>query len=410
MKIALTGLAQIPIMGGVEIHSWELARNLAAVGHEVHLYGVRNYKGIVNPAEEEREGVRIHRLSGSLNLGRYRFWEFAQRRIARAIAASHAQQPFDLLHGHSVYPPGYSVFLAARMTGVPYIITSHGIEIMLWSRNPLYQRYRLYNTRRIFRSAARVIAVSQELKQLSQQCGAHPERTVVFANATNVDRFQPDLDGSTLRRQLSYRDDDVVVISVRRLAPKNGVQYLVDCAAHINPTHPQVKFLICGDGPVKPDMQQRIDDLGLQDCFHFAGSVDNALIPEHIAASDIAVFPSLAEATSIACLECMATGTPVVTSNVGGLPEIVEDGINGLLVDYLKTDSSFIDYGLPLQVVQRFSAAITKLADDSALRRRLGENGSRIVRERFNWQSYVDRIIPLYEEAIHAAGTPTSGG
>lgn len=398
MQIGIIGLALPPIIGGVETHIEELAKHLVKLGHEVHLFGVRNYKGRINPRFEERDGVKIHRVSGAIKIGRFRFWEFAQWKISREIQKVHQKTPFDLIHTHCVFPTGLAGFWFKNRFNVPYVITSHGIEIMLWSKNPIYNKWRLYNTKRIFKKASKIIAVSEELQRLSIKYGAPLERTITLSNVIDISNFHPGINGGKLREELGYDNEDTVILSLRRLVPKNGVQYLVEVGKYIFPQNRHIKFLIIGEGPLKDNMNSQIKDLGIQNQYLFLGSIDNRLVSHYIAASDIAVFPSLAEATSIACLECMAMGKPVITSNVGGLPEIVSDGLNGLLVDFINTDSSFVDHGLPVPVIKNLSQAILELAANKALQKKLAKNGVRIVRERYNWNKYMNDIETIYGE------------
>lgn len=404
MKIGLIGLALPPIMGGVETYNWELARHLARLGNEVHLLGVKNYKGIINPAYEVIEDVHIHRVSGSISIKHYNFWEFSQYRLSKKIRKINRKSPFDILHAQAVFPPGLAAFLAASNIGVPYVITSHGIEIMLWSRNLLYLKWRKYFIRKIFNQASAVIAVSDELKNLSIENGAAPERVITYSNATDLERFKPGINGEQLRQRLGFKANDVVALSLRRLVPKNGVQYLVDIAKIVHSQNKQIKFLICGDGPLLKSMSERVSAFGLNDQFRFMKTIQNSEVPKYIAAANVAVFPSLAEATSIACLECMAMGKPVITSNVGGLPEIVEHQKSGVLVDFIKTNSSFVDYGLPTIVIEEFAQHLVALATDNERCRIMGEYGAHYVRKNHTWDRYVYRVIELYQDKIQQSG------
>ncbi len=396
MKIGLIGLALPPIMGGVETYNWELARHLRKRGHEVYLFGIKNYKGEINPEYEYVDGIHIYRVSKAINILNYRFWEFAQVQIASKIIKLHKEGAFDLLHAQAVFPPGLAAYLASKIVNIPYLITSHGIEIMLWSKNRIYQKWRKLIIKIIFRKASRIIAVSNELRDLSIDNGANPNNVVSYSNATDFESFYPEIDGNSLREELGFKPNEIVILSLRRLVPKNGVQYLVDIAKIVLQNNINIRFLICGDGPLFESMTKRVIDLNLENMFKMVGSIPNSKIPKYIAASNIAVFPSLAEATSIACLECMAQGKPVITSNVGGLPEIVEHGKNGLLVDFIRTNSSFIDYGLSFDIINNFAQQILFLSENTELQNEFGVYASKYVRENHTWDKYMDKITVLY--------------
>lgn len=140
--------------------------------------------------------------------------------------------------------------------------------------------------------------------------------------------------------------------------------------------------------------------MGIKDKFIFAGSVDQKDVPSYIAASDFAVFPSLAEATSIAALEVMACGKPVISSSVGGLPEIIENGKNGLLVDFDTKESLYHDYGLSEASLKNLENAIVKLAGSEKLRKEMGGNAGKIVKNKFSWDSYSEKVVSIYNSSL----------
>ncbi|HLF13892.1 MAG TPA: glycosyltransferase family 4 protein, partial [Bacteroidota bacterium] len=398
MRIALVGIALPPIIGGLEVHIWELAKHLALRGHDVHLFGTRTYRGNINPAFERCDGVSIHRVGGTLAFGNYEFYELCHATIASRILDLHAVEAFDLVHGHCVYPSGISCRVANLLHGLPYVITSHGDEIMAFGKNILYKRMRVWLTRNIFRHANRVIAVSNELRELSIGFGSPAERTIRMSNAIDPARFRPAEDRAALRRKLGLPVDGTIVLSLRRLSVKNGVQYLIDAAPVVIEKYPEAIFLLCGDGDFRRPLEERVALRGVGGNFRFLGSVPNESVTPYIQASDVAVFPSLAEATSIACLEVMACGVPVVASNVGGLPEIVRHGENGMLVEFGISSSVFQDPGLPPSVVRALGDAIVSVLADSVLRRRLGASAADYVRENHSWEVYTDSILKLYRE------------
>jgi|GEM_PF-1007983 len=401
MKIAIIGLALTPITGGVETHTWELSKHLAKKGHDVHLFGIHNYKGRVYPKEELISNVNIHRISKPLQVGRYNFWEWAEIQIARKLINLDKVMEFDLYHAHSVFPPGLSAYLASMKSGKPYLITSHGIEIMLWSKFFLYQKWRQLFIKRIFSKSSAVIGVSKELQHLSIKYGANEDKTYSLPNATNLDQFTPQPINKTLRERLGYSPDDIIVLSLRRLVPKNGVRYLVECGRYLYPKHSNIKFLICGNGPELESIKFKAKELNIEQYYNFRGSINNEIIDNYINSSDMAVFPSLAEATSIACLECMASGKPVITSNVGGLPEIIENNKTGIQVDFIETKSSFVDYGLPENVIKQLSNAIAYLAENPSERNRLGNEAHKQVKLKYTWTTYIKKIESIYNSIIN---------
>jgi glycosyltransferase involved in cell wall biosynthesis len=385
-------------MGGLEVHIWELAKHLARNGHEVHLYGVKKYRGRVLPTTEVVDGFTVHRRGGTLALGRFELYEFAHLHIGLTMLFHHLRRPFSVVHAHTVYPPGIAAWILKIFTRVPFVVTSHGNEIMELPSHRIYRHVKVHLIRRFFRSASHVIGVSEELRLLSIHFGSDPARTTRLSNVIDVTRFVRHTRSKRDQRQvLGLPPGKDIVISLRRLSLKTGVQYLIKAAPEILRRRPETLFLVCGDGEFRPELESMVGLLGLQRSVMFRGSIDNSSVQEYLAAADVAVFPSLAEATSIACLEAMACGLPVVASNVGGLPEIITHGETGLLVDFGLHASTFRDPGLSDEVISRFAEAILTLLEDPALRLRVGSAAARYTHAHHSWVSYAETIQGIYE-------------
>jgi glycosyltransferase involved in cell wall biosynthesis len=381
-------------MGGLEVHTWELARHLAKDGHSVDLIAWQPLSHERLPAEVESEGVRVHRLHD----WRFKYYWWPAFRLANKL---HADNPFDVIHAHTSFPAGLGGAMLSVRRGVPLVITSHGAEIMKPAGGRAATMLRDLIVRLVFMRARAVIGVSRELVDLSIEFGAHPDRTTYMANATDIEKFHPAGNGTAIRERYGIGAEDVVVMSLRRLTLKTGVYYIVEAARELVADYPALKFLILGTGEEKAGLISKVEEYGMSDRFIFAGEIDNTEVPSYIAAADMAVFPSLAEATSIACLEIMACGRPVVVSNIGGLPEIVDDGKTGLIVDFqTNAVSSYQDWGLSEETISELAGAIGRLVKDEPLRKELGRNAAARVRSEFAWESYIGRMKSVYGQAI----------
>ena len=393
MRICIIGISIPPVLGGLEVHTWELARHLVKAGHSVELIAWQPPSSNAMPRESTTDGVRIHRLRDC----RYRYYWWPAFRLASEL---HSKESFDVLHSHTSFPAGLAGALLRIWKRVPLVITSHGSEIRRPMDGPLFSVLRYLLVKFSFRLADAVIGASRELSALSIQFGADPDSTFYRANATDTEKFHPGIDGAPTRSRYAIDPESVVVLFMGHFEVVKGVHIFLRAARKLLDRYPKMKFLAVGAGKEEDNISRLADELGLRDSFIFSGAVDNDEMPAHIAAADIAVFPSLAEATSIACLEAMACGCPVVVSNVGGLPEIVEHAKTGLIVDFPVSSSSGYDGSeVPEETVSALAAAVGRFVEDEAFRKEAGRHAAAKVQSEFAWEKYITEIVRTYERA-----------
>jgi glycosyltransferase involved in cell wall biosynthesis len=179
-----------------------------------------------------------------------------------------------------------------------------------------------------------------------------------------------------------------VILVPRRLFPKNGVEYLVRAVPEIRAEIPGIRVLVIGDGPERSRLEELARDLGVSDRIDFLGASPHEAMPGILASGEIAVFPSLMEATSVAALEAMACERPVLATNVGGLPEIVDEGVGGLVQ---PRDPGGLARG------------VVGLLRDPHLEEKGRQARQRVV-EHWSNARLVDRHLEIYEDLI--AGRP----
>lgn len=395
MNICIVATTIPPVIGGLEVHVWELGKHLARAGHKVFLIGYRNYnQQYFAEKEETPEGVCVFRQANNYIFPGHTSYVLTAAKKILDISRSFS---IDIVHAHQAYPAGMAAYLMKKFKNIPYVITSHGQELIIRTKD---MRFRPF-IKLAMRSAARTIAVSKELKDKSILFGADKSKAYVLANVVDAKRFNPKVIADTfaLRKELGISAQSTVILSLRRLVPKTGVQYVVEIAPQIINRTKNVKFLIVGDGSLKQQLKSRVKELKIDEYFIFAGSIPNQKIPAYIAASNFSIFASLAEATSIACLEVMACGRPVIVSNVGGLPEIVEDGKEGLVVDFPRVDSTYSDYGLGKEVLDNLAAKVLTLVEDKILAKNLGVNAANKVKQLYVWDRYIKDLVKIYKEA-----------
>jgi glycosyltransferase involved in cell wall biosynthesis len=388
MNICIVGAHLPPVMGGVEVHVLELAKQLAKGGDKVFLIGHEEPKSKL-PKVQNFGNLEIIRVPTI-------FVPVLQQPLRAVnlivtILKLHKKYRLDILHAHEVYPEGIVGAICSWMLSLPLLITEHG-ELITHGKSFLKRLF----IKKAFSRAQAVIAPSEEMGNLCFENGADNKKINNYPNAVDTECFTPAVDVSNVRQQYNIPVDEFVILSLRRLDPKCGVQYLPGVASLVKRKVENFRFLMVGDGPLRESMRDEVERSGLSDKFIFVGSIENTEVCNYISASNLVVFPSLAEATSIAALEAMAMGKPVVASNVGGFGEIVTDKVEGLLVDFGLESSVFHDPGLPDYVIENFAEAVISLAKNTAKAQEMGMKAYERVVNNFSWDIYIEKIRKLY--------------
>jgi glycosyltransferase involved in cell wall biosynthesis len=370
MNICMVSYDFIPNVGGLAAHVRELSKHLVRAGHEVT---VVTLAAPGRPMLEEFEGVRIMRCRRALRHTYGAFYILAALRRLRA--AGH----MDILHAHTLGPDTIVCRLARARAR---IVTNHTSMFVHGCDSPW--RRRLF--RHLMSPADGVIAPSQQLAELTCDVGIPAHKVHYVPNGVDTEKFVPRAATNGVRRKHGIPEDALVVLSPRRLVPKNGVEYLVRAAPAVIQSQPKARFLLLGDGPEAANLRSTAQRLGVGDALHFVGTVPNDRMSEYYACADVVAVPSLVEATSIAALEAMASGKPVVSTDVGGLPDVVLDGATGLLVK--PRDPAAL------------AGALSRVLQDGNMRRRLGASARRRAHETFGWDTIVKQTHKIYEAAI----------
>jgi glycosyltransferase involved in cell wall biosynthesis len=288
-------------------------------------------------------------------------------------------------HGHP-YLTSLIAGKLAKQYNKPFVLTQHNTYI---EYNNIFDQVELVNDLAVgkqnLNTADKIIAISQATKDYVLRLGAKPSKIKVIYNGVDLARFRP-IAGKKeeMRRKLGISPDAAVVLTVRRLVYKNGVDTLLDCANIASKKNPKIVFLVVGKGPDSDSIKLQAAQLGIEANFKLAGFVSDEDLPSYYNAADLFVLPSKSgEGLPLVALEAMACGLPVVATNVGGIREI-------LMKDYGKL--------VPPNQPQLLAEAVLELAEMDFSSRR-GELRA-LVEERFNWDSNVERLAEIYEELI----------
>ena len=272
--------------------------------------------------------------------------------VLRRLVRSHG---VDVLHAHCAYPDAVGVALAAALVNVPFVVTAHGSDINVYSGNPLIRPQLRWALRR----AGAVIAVSAAIQRRIRDLVPDIRERVIHVPCAGVSRqlFAP-RDQHEARRRVGLGEISRLVVFAGRLVPIKAIDVLLrawELLSESGQVTPADRLAIIGDGPLRADLERAAGAPRLRGTVHFVGEVPQEQLAQWVSAATALCLPSRNEGTPNVVVEALASGRPVVASNVGGIPELVRDGANGVLVKPL--DPSSLAAGLARALESRWDAA-----------------------------------------------------
>lgn len=389
MKIAIVSDTYLPCLGGGQIYCHYLAKFFKKNGFEVKIFTRQETKIKHDDYQDEFRVKRVvlkRDIFSRLNI-LYQMYNFLK----------------DVDTVHAIYCYRFATFAAICkiLSRKPLVITLEGQGILdlpqgNWWNIMTHNFYRWFS----LKMADKIIASCREFEEIALKY-ADPRRIVYIPNAVDLTVLNTRVDLiEELKKKYSNKK---VVLALRRLVPKNGIQFLIESASLIIRKSPEVKFVIVGWGRMENYLKKRVKELDIENYFDFLGRVENDQVANYLEISDIVVFPSSAESTSIACLEAMAMAKPIVASKVGGFFDMIRDGENGFLVSLVNHQYSDYDAPMDLPLVSKHNLAskITKLLKDNTLREEFGIKSYRIVQEKFNWAKNIKKIIKIHQNLLN---------
>ena len=278
---------------------------------------------------------------------------------------------------------GMDGIIAAKMARVPIIIHGeHGFEITdLISQN----KKRKFIRKLVLSTIVdKIVTVSKNLKKrLINEIKIKPEKIIHIPNGVDTNKFNIYRKEFT-RKKFGFKKEDFIIGIVARLDPIKNHKTLISAFKEIVKNYPQTKLIIVGDGPLREELEEKSYQLGINNKVIFMGERND--VPEILKTFDIFVLPSLNEGMSNTILEAMATGIPVIASNVGGNPELVIDGETGFLFPTNDVES----------LVQKIKTYILY----PELKQKHGYNARKRVEEEFSLDQMVRRYEELYLELV----------
>jgi glycosyltransferase involved in cell wall biosynthesis len=364
------------VMGGLEEHVLQLARGLRARGFPVGVICSRH--DAVRPLREGLASVDVE------------VYALASRRasllgaLPRTLSLARILRRYagGILHLHFTgHTGGDLVTLAARLSGVGAVVRSVHVPPL----TPVGPRDRLLLRIRD-RQLAKIICVSEQTRREHLAAlGRDEQKCTVVHNGVDLRRFSPDVTPLDVRKEFGLDHHAPVIGTVSRLGEtRKGIDHFLDAVPPIAARYPAARFLIVGDGPLRPDLERKAEALGVADKVVFTGHRDD--VPALLAAMRVFASPSLFEACQYNLLEAMAMGLPVVSTPAGVAPEVVEDGVTGRLV--------------PLADSASLARAVLELLDGPMRAAAMGQRARQVIASRFSVDAMIDGILRVYREVV----------
>ncbi len=388
----------------------ELAAGIGALGHRVEVVLPAHPR--LRRAPHER-GVGLHPYPYAPGLRRLQVWGYASS-LAGDVGlrgSAYAAAPLalaaatvatarlarrlrpDLVVAHWVIPNGPPAALAARLAGCPLVVSLHGSDVFLAERKAPIGRA----ARAVFGRAAAVTACSPDLAARAIGLGARPATTTTIPYGVDPARFRPHTpdERAAIRARLGLRDGERLVLAGGRLVYKKGLDVAIDAFAGdaVREAGP-ARLVIFGYGDLEEGLRAQAVRLGLADRVLFAGRIERDHIPALFAAADLFLLPSVhdhagnVDGLPNTLLEAMATGLPIVASDVVGVPTVIDDGVHGRLVP--ERDSAAL------------GVALAALLREPARAAALGVAARERVERELTWPQIARRFVGVYRAALAA--------
>jgi len=387
MKILMLTWEYPPrIVGGIARVVHDLSKRLIKDGHEVT---VITYKDGEVPEYENDKGVKVYRIDNyMIHPNNFIDWimQMNFNMIAKANELIAGGEKFDAIHAHD-WLVAYAAKTLKHSYNMPLISTIHATEA---GRNSgihdEVQRYINDTEWLLTYESSEVIVNSNYMKnELQRLFGLPFEKINVVPNGVNVNNFTGIERDYEFRRQYAM-DNEKIILYVGRLVYEKGIQNLISAMPKILNGYHDAKLIIAGKGGMLDELREQANSLGLGDKVYFTGYLNSKQVQKMYKCADVAVFPSTYEPFGIVALEAMLAGVPTVVSDIGGLNEIIEHGVNGMK-SYAGNSNSIADSVLSLLYDYKLCANISK-------------NAKSKVKEQFNWNKIAQDTHFVYEKAI----------
>ncbi len=387
VKTVKIGVNMFPSLGGSGHLATRLGEHLAARGHQIHFI---TYRRPFILMWEDHPNVYVDLVDRF----DYPLFEDIGAPYTTALISKNLRvietRDIEVIHAHYAIPHALAGYMTRQISGVPYVVTLHGSDVHTLGTDPAYRSVVKHTVER----ADAVTAVSQFLANKAHEKLGISREIHVIPNFVDTNIFRPHPtpkivveDGCVFTRQdgekTMIHSDSLILMHASNFRAVKRVTGLVEVMKRVVEQVPDVHLVLVGDGPTRIEAERRTEELDLCDRVHFLGVHTN--MQELMCAADVFLLNSTVEGMPLVLLEAMASQLPVVTTPAGGIPELVRNGIDGIVTKGFEADE--------------YAQAVVNILQDEDLRRRLALAGRKRVVESFS----VEKIVPMYERVFEEA-------
>jgi glycosyltransferase involved in cell wall biosynthesis len=405
-----------------QLHIYHTMRGLQQAGHEVTLLALQGRQVLctkdLQVFKSDKQLASHYAQLGLSGTALFKWFESAVRRLQSGLHLPYlalfdsyrlADAGYNNLKGYDVIHERFNLLAlggawASRRLGIPFVLEVNAdlFEQRKFKGIPergLRRLFAVWATRLCFKSAAKIICISTDLKDhLHRQWNVEEHKLAVLPCAADVEAFRPNHGAELVRRSLGLTTEPVV-IWVGGFYPWHDLDLLLESFTQVLQKQPRARLVLVGEGQTRTVVAQKIIRNGLQDAVIMTGAIAHTSVPEMVSIADVAVVPAApvpasrgGTGTPLKLFEYMAAGKAIVATAQNQATEVIQDGHNGLLVEAGD--------------VNRFAGAILTLLNDPEARGRLGQNARQQAIELYSWEEYTRRLEQIY---LNVLGNAPSG-
>lgn len=372
MRKLKVGVICYPTLGGSGVVATELGLKMAERGHEMHyITSSRPFR-----IPDVHPNIQFHEVK----IDGYAVFKYPPYDIALAnrIAQVIVEEKLDLLHVHYAVPHAISAALAKDMAGstIGVITTLHGTDVTILGQDPALRNTVRYGIEK----SNCATAVSESLRQDTMALIDPTKEIKTIYNFIDEERYRP-VNPGTLKQDLGIREEEKVLIHISNFRSVKRIGDVIDSFKLIR-QQVEAKLVLVGIGPEQEEMMAKAKEDGLDADIIFTGKRDD--LPELLAISDLMLLLSEKEAFGLVLLEGFACGVPAIGTNIGGIPEVIEDGVNGYLVK--------------LGDIKAVAEKALSLLQEPSVHKQFQQAAIHTVRDKFNSEAIVIAYEKIYYE------------